>query len=63
MPKQVIEDILDKVDACNESDHPLDDLKADLLGQFGKSKWQPYFELLRIPLGMDGIKPSILMAN
>jgi hypothetical protein len=54
---------LDTVDACNESDHCSGDLKAVLLGQFGKSKWQSYFELLSMPLGMDGIKPSILMGN
>jgi hypothetical protein len=33
------------------------------LGQFGKSKWQSYFELLRLPLNMDGLKPSILMGK
>jgi hypothetical protein len=31
-----------------------------LLGQFGKSKWQSYFELLRLPLEMQDLKPSIL---
>ncbi len=54
--KQVLQGILDTVDTCNESDLPFDDLKAVLLGQFGKSKWQSYFELLRLSLGMDGIK-------
>jgi hypothetical protein len=38
LPKQVLRDILDTVDACNESDQPFDDLKIVLLGQFGKSK-------------------------
>jgi hypothetical protein len=54
---------LDKVNACNESDPNFDDLKAVLQGQFGKSKWQSYFELLRMPLGMDGIKHSILTGH
>jgi hypothetical protein len=51
------------VDAFNCSDHPFDDLKAVLLGRFGKSMWQSYFELLRLPPGMDGIKPSILVSK
>jgi hypothetical protein len=37
------------VDACNESDQPFDKLKTVLLGQFNKSQWQSYFELLRLP--------------
>jgi hypothetical protein len=40
-----------------------DDLKVVLLGQFGKSKWQSNFELLRLPLDMQGFKPSILMGK
>jgi hypothetical protein len=51
LPKQVLRDILDTVDVCNESDQPFDLLKDILLGQFGKSKWQSYFELLRLPMG------------
>jgi hypothetical protein len=46
LPKQVLQDILDKVSACNESDKPFDDLRIVLLWQFDKSKWQSYFELL-----------------
>ncbi len=46
LPKQVLWDILDTVDVCNESDQLFDLLKEVLLGQFGKSKWQSYFELL-----------------
>jgi hypothetical protein len=38
-------------------------LKDTLLGQFGKSKWQSYFELLRLPMEMQGLKPSILMGK
>ncbi len=63
LAKQVLRDILDTVDACNESDQPFDDLKVVLLGQFGKSKWQSYFELLRLLLDMQGLKPSILMGK
>ncbi len=29
--------------------------------QFGKSNWQSYFELLWLPMEMQGLKPSILM--
>jgi lipase chaperone LimK len=36
--KQVLRAISDTVNACNEPYHPCDDLKAALLGQFGKSK-------------------------
>jgi hypothetical protein len=63
LPKQVLWDILDRVNACNELDLPFDDLKIVLLGQFGKSKWQSYFELLRLPLDMQGLKPAFTWAN
>jgi hypothetical protein len=61
LAKQVLRDILDTLDVCNESDEPYDCLKDTLLGQFGKSKWQSYFELLRLPMEMQGLKPSVLM--
>ncbi len=38
-------------------------MKNTLLGQFGKSKWQSYFELLRLPMEMQGLKPSVLMGK
>ncbi len=63
LPKLVLWDILDTVDACNESDQPFDLLKVVLLGQFGKSKWQSYFELLQLPMDMHGLKPSILVGK
>jgi hypothetical protein len=37
LPKQVLRDILDTLDVCNESDEPFDNLKNTLLEQFGKS--------------------------
>jgi hypothetical protein len=58
LPKQVLQDILDTVDVCNESDKPFDLLKEILLGQFGKSKWQSYFELLRLPMEMQASGPA-----
>jgi hypothetical protein len=61
LPKQVLRDKLDTLDVCNDSDEPFDRLKDTLLGQFGKSKWQPYFELLRLPMEMQGLKPCVLM--
>ncbi len=63
LPKQVLQDILDTLDACNDSDEPFDLLKNTLLGQFGKSKWQSYFELLSLPMEMQGLKPSVLMGK
>jgi hypothetical protein len=60
LPKHVLQAILDTVDAGNKSVQPFDDVKIVLLGQFGKSKWQSYFELLRLSLDMQGLKPSIL---
>jgi hypothetical protein len=63
LPKQVLRDILDTLDVCNDSAGQLDFLKNTLLGQFGKSKWQSYFELLRFPMEMQGLKPSILMGK
>ncbi len=38
-------------------------MKNTLLGQFGKSKWQSYLELLRLPMEMQGPKPSVLMGK
>jgi hypothetical protein len=38
LPKQVLRDILDTLDVCNDSDEPFDCLKNTLLGQFGNSK-------------------------
>ncbi len=63
LPKQVLRDILNTLDVCNESDEPFDYLKTTLLGQFGKSKWQSYFELLHLPMEMQGLKPSTLMGK
>ncbi len=60
LPKQ---DILDTIDVCNGSDEPFNFFKNTLLGQFGKSKWQSYFELLRLPMEMQGLKPSVLMGK
>jgi hypothetical protein len=63
LPKQVLRDILDTIDVFYDSDEPFDFLKNTLLGQFGKSKWQSYFELLRLPMEMQGLKPSVLMGK
>ncbi len=63
LSKQVLLDILDKEDVCNESDQPFDLLKDVLLGHVGKSKSQSYFELLWLPMEMQGLKPSILMGK
>jgi L-ribulose-5-phosphate 3-epimerase UlaE len=46
LPKQVLRDILNAVDVCKDSDQRFDQLKEVLLGQFGKIKWQSYFDLL-----------------
>jgi hypothetical protein len=63
LPKQVLRVILDTLDVCNDSDEPFDHLKNTLLGQFRKSKWQSYFELLRLPMEMQGLKPRVLMGK
>jgi hypothetical protein len=60
LPKQVLRYTLDTVDVCNESDEPFDLLKDVSLRHFCKSKWQSYFELLWLPMEMQGLKPSIL---
>jgi hypothetical protein len=57
LPKQVLRDILDTFDVCSDPDEPFDFLKNTLLGQFGKSKWQSYFELLRLPMEMQSLSP------
>jgi hypothetical protein len=51
------------LDVCNESDEPFAYLKNSLLMQIGKSKWQSYFELLRLPMEMQGLKPSVFMGK
>jgi hypothetical protein len=51
------------VDVYNNTDKPFDLLKTVFLGQFGKSKLQSYFELLRLPLEMQGLKPSIIVPD
>jgi hypothetical protein len=53
LPKQVLRDILNTLDVCNIFSEPFDYLKKTLLGQFGKGKWQSYFELLRLPMEMQ----------
>jgi hypothetical protein len=63
LPKQVLRDILDTVDVCNDPDQPFDHLKEVLPGQFEKSKWQSYFDLLRLPMEIQGLKPSALMGK
>jgi hypothetical protein len=63
LPKQVLWDILDTLDVCSNSDKPFDFLKNTLLEQFGKSKWQSYFELLLLPMDMQGLKPNVLMGK
>jgi hypothetical protein len=63
LPKQVLWDILDTLDVCNNSAEPFNFLKNTLLGQFGKSKWQSDFELLRLPTETQGLKPSVLMGT
>jgi hypothetical protein len=63
LPKQGLWDILDTLNVCNNFDDPFDCLKDALLGQFGKSKWQSYFELLPLPMEMQGLQPSILMGK
>jgi hypothetical protein len=55
LPKQVLQDILDTIDVCNDSDQPSDQLQDVLLGQFGKSKWQFFFDLLQLPMEMTDL--------
>jgi hypothetical protein len=56
LPKQVLRDILNTLDVCNDSS--FDNLKNTLLGPFGKSKCNPIFELLRLPMEMQGLSPA-----
>ncbi len=54
---------MDTLDVCNDSAEPFDYLKNTLFGQFEKSKLQSYFELLNLPMEMQGLKPSVLMGK
>jgi hypothetical protein len=49
LPKQVLRDILDTLDVCNNSAEPFDFLINTLLDQFGKSKWQSYLNYFPSP--------------
>jgi hypothetical protein len=55
-PSKSFGTILDTLDVCNDSAELFDFLKNTLLRQFGKSKWQSYFELLHLPMEMQGLK-------
>jgi hypothetical protein len=63
LPKQVLRDIFDTVDVCNDSDQPFDHVKDALLGQFGKSKWQSYFDLLCPPWKCKASSPAFSWEN
>ncbi len=63
LPKQVLRDVLNMVDVCNDSDQPFDQLKEVLLGQFRKSKWQSYFDLLQLLMEMQGLSPTFAKEN
>ncbi len=62
-PSKSFGTFFDTIEICNDSDEPLDFFKNTLLGQFGKSKWQSYFELLCLTMEMQGLKPSVLMGK
>jgi hypothetical protein len=63
LAKQVLRDILNTLDVCNNSDEPFEYLKNTMLEQLGKSKWQSYFELICLPMEMQGLKPSVLVGK
>jgi hypothetical protein len=64
LPKQVLRDILDTLDICNDSAQPFDFLKDTLLGQFlERASSSSYFELLCLPMEMQGLKPGILIGK
>jgi hypothetical protein len=63
LPKQVFQNILDTIAVCNDSDQPFHQLKKVLLGQFGKSKCQSYFDLLCLPMEMQYLNSSILIGK
>jgi hypothetical protein len=63
LPKQVLRDILDTIDVCNGSDEPFDFLKNTLPFALTKLSKQSYFELLPLPMEMQGLKPSVLMGK
>jgi hypothetical protein len=63
LSKQVLQGILDTVDVCNDSDQPSDLLKDVFLGQFGKSKWQSYFELLWLTMECRVSSPVFSQEN
>jgi hypothetical protein len=63
LPKQVLWDILDTVDVCNESDPPFDLLKDVLLGQFGKSKSNPILNCFGSPWKCRASSPAFSWEN
>jgi hypothetical protein len=63
LPKQVLRDILDTVDVCNDSYQPFELLKDVLLGQFGKSKWQSYLNCFGSPWKCKVPSPAFSWEN
>jgi hypothetical protein len=58
LPKQVLRDILDTVDVCNETDQPFDLLKEVLLGQLGKASGNPVLSCFSSPWKCRASSPA-----
>ena len=52
-----------EINACRSEEFPYDALQKFLLGQFGKSKWTSYFDLLRLPSTVETARPSTVLAR
>jgi hypothetical protein len=63
LPKQVLRNILDTLDVCNDSDHRFDLLKTVLLGQFGKSKCQSTLNCFGSPWICKASSPAFSWGN
>ena len=52
-----------ELDALFLQEDPYEALRHFMISQFGKSKWISYFELLRLPVTVEDIRPSAVYAK
>ena len=58
LPKSIMDVYTRELDALFLQDDPYEALHHFIISQFGKSKWISYFELLRLPVTVEDIRPS-----
>ena len=57
LPRSIMDAYTSELDALFLREDPYEALRHFLISQFGKSKWISYFELLRLPVIVEDIRP------